>query len=213
MISAFYICDGKADCQNKADEKYCHLIDSLFYPSQICEAMFLAKVNAFVWACPWSIEKRKTELSCNHLLQNIDPMTFNFIEPYYEEATTHTSGQCVYEPNECGLPEGINKEEHFLSCESYNCTNRYFACPYYYCLPWRFVCNGRWECPGGTDEMLCERTECPGMFKCKDSTICISVESMCDTVIDCHFGDDEHFCLKNYDSYSCPPKCACYWCV
>ncbi len=89
------------------------------------------------------------------------------------------------------------------------CESKYFKCPGFYCLPWRFVCTGQWECPGGTDEMDCQRKVCPGMFKCRNSSICISNQNLCDTksFFDCPLGDDEHLCTR--EPHVCPTNCSC----
>ena len=94
------------------------------------------------------------------------------------------------------------------------CDDSYFKCPGFYCLPWRYVCNTQWECPGGTDEMNCHITSyqmsCPGMFKCKDSSVCIARASVCDAILDCHLNDDEYICPKVKDLQICPSNCSCY---
>ena len=30
--------------------------------------------------------------------------------------------------------------------------NMRFKCELAYCIPWNYVCNGRWDCPNGEDE-------------------------------------------------------------
>ncbi len=92
---------------------------------------------------------------------------------------------------------------------TYTCPRKYFKCPGLYCLPWRLVCNGKWECPGGTDEMQCNNRRCPGKIRCKNSSICISRESLCDSIYDCHLQEDEHFCGINQISNDCPINCSC----
>ncbi len=84
--------------------------------------------------------------------------------------------------------------ENLLDCGLYNCSSRYFNCRMYYCIPWRYVCNSVWDCPWGTDELGCQRTSCPGYFKCHQSVICLVTENICDHNIDCKFGDDEYYC-------------------
>ncbi len=70
------------------------------------------------------------------------------------------------------------------------------------------MCNGVWECPGGTDElkMDCPRTTCPGMFQCRNCSICIAMDSTCDGENDCP-SKDENLC-SDY-TYDCPPNCSC----
>ena len=103
----------------------------------------------------------------------------------------------------------LYNQECLLYCEDYVCDDKYFKCPSYYCVPWRFVCSGQWECPGGTDESSCEQVSCPGMFKCKDSSICIPSDNLCDLYPDCWKGDDEYFCPEAHQFLpSCPSKWA-----
>ncbi len=95
------------------------------------------------------------------------------------------------------------------SCENHKCPDR-FKCPGFYCISWRLVCNGQWECPGGTDEMSCEEGACPGLFKCRDSKICISRLNLCDNVADCHLHDDEYFCQMSRIPHLCPISTSCW---
>ena len=83
-------------------------------------------------------------------------------------------------------------------------------CPGFYCIPWRYVCNGIWNCPGGLDEDregLCSRKSCPGQFKCNNSTICVAIQNTCDKTVDCPMGDDEYLCFQQVPD--CPMKCLC----
>ena len=50
----------------------------------------------------------------------------------------------------------------------------------------------------------------PGMFKCKNSSICISSYNLCDDFPDCSTGEDEHFCPSGDNILQpCPLKCSC----
>ena len=42
---------------------------------------------------------------------------------------------------------------HLESCKEIDC-NMMFKCPNYYCIPWNYVCDGKWDCPRGIDEDL-----------------------------------------------------------
>ena len=96
-----------------------------------------------------------------------------------------------------------------LTKTDYTCNSKHFKCPDFYCVLWKFVCNGKWECPGGTDElkMDCPKTTCPGMLRCRNSSICISRENICDKDNDCPSKDDEQFCTNNI--LYCPRNCSC----
>ncbi len=91
----------------------------------------------------------------------------------------------------------------------FNCPEKYYKCPQYYCVRYKFLCDGKWDCPAGHDEskMLCTDRKCQGQFKCHNSTICISIQSICDGILDCPFGDDIYFCFPPIPL--CPKNCTC----
>ena len=47
---------------------------------------------------------------------------------------------------------------HIQNCEEFNCSSSY-------CIPWSYVCNGKWDCPHGDDEN-CEKERCVRMISC-----------------------------------------------
>jgi hypothetical protein len=48
------------------------------------------------------------------------------------------------------------------------------------------------DCPGGTDELSCDRRCAPhNMFECKQEFICISKAKVCNGKLDCKDGSDE----------------------
>ena len=100
--------------------------------------------------------------------------------------------------------------EHLESCEDFEC-NMKFKCPLHYCIPWRYVCDGKWDCPQGLDEnkdSVCAiERDCSNMFKCKNSITCIHLGNVCDNNFDCPLKDDEQFCLLKRSK--CLANCLC----
>ncbi len=98
-----------------------------------------------------------------------------------------------------------------MDCAEVECGDNFFKCPGFYCVPWRYVCDMNWDCPGGTDETSCDRsvdqTSCPGQFSCVNSIICIATEDICNAYNDCPRGDDEMFCQPEIPD--CIPTCLC----
>ena len=90
--------------------------------------------------------------------------------------------------------------DHLQNCKLFEC-NMMFKCPGYYCIHWNYICDGKWDCPGGYDESnecglhrLCSK-----LFKCRDSMMCIHSGDTCDDKIDCPFGDDEDLFTSIYN--------------
>ena len=93
--------------------------------------------------------------------------------------------------------------KHLQDCENAHCSAM-MKCPNSYCVPYRYVCDGKWDCWNGYDELNCEVT-CQKLFKCKLSSTCILFENVCDNIIDCPLKEDESLC----DIMDCPHVCVC----
>ncbi len=93
---------------------------------------------------------------------------------------------------------------HLSDCKHQKCGKR-FKCKSSYCIPYRYICNGPWDCWGGEDEHDCAKRLCTGLFKCKLSEICIHLGDICDKEQDCPLQDDEYLCRVK----RCPPQCSC----
>ena len=118
---------------------------------------------------------------------------------------------CLYKLNVENNMIPCRNGGHLENCRNFEC-NMMFKCPDYYCVPWAYVCDGKWDCPFGQDELnntVCSgETVCQEMYKCaKVHQKCISIGNVCDGQIDCPYHDDEMFCeLK---SLQCPTYCSC----
>ena len=45
---------------------------------------------------------------------------------------------------------------HIEQCQHFEC-NVHFKCPQYYCIPWGYICDGKWDCPDGYDESIVQQ--------------------------------------------------------
>ena len=99
---------------------------------------------------------------------------------------------------------------HIKQCEHFEC-NQYFKCPRYYCIPWGYICDGKWDCPYGYDESSIHdcglNRTCKHMFKCWYSQLCIHMFDVCNRFEDCPNKDDEAMCELR--DVNCPKSCMC----
>ena len=117
---------------------------------------------------------------------------------------------CVYKLTKENYLTPCKSGEHMEQCEHFDCNKKY-KCLGYYCVPFAYTCDGRWDCPGGYDENfeVCGHARnCNNMFHCRYSQICIHNNDVCDRNVDCPLGDDEILCDFLY--IICPEGCLCY---
>ena len=117
---------------------------------------------------------------------------------------------CIYNFDALGHLKPCRNGEHLYECSGFHC-NAMFKCPGFYCIPWYLVCNGKWDCPSGHDELTAENcvknTHCRNLFKCKGSVTCIHPNNVCDSHYDCPDKDDEQLCSLKHTV--CLSKCTC----
>ncbi len=101
--------------------------------------------------------------------------------------------------------------DHLQTCKSFEC-NMMFKCSHSYCIPWSYVCDSKWDCPGGGDEIpniRCEHNgQCSYLYKCRNASLCVGFHQICDRSKDCVYGDDEYFC--ELSAIKCPVTCFCH---
>ncbi len=118
---------------------------------------------------------------------------------------------CLYKLNKHNYMTPCRTGGHLVKCADFEC-NVDFKCPNYYCIPWRYVCDKKWDCPSGSDEQYAEvcfpNSKCRHLFKCtKTHTKCIHPGNVCDSYSDCSHHDDEELCELH--AVKCPDQCLC----
>lgn len=78
------------------------------------------------------------------------------------------------------------------ACAAAGCPREAFQCNDGTCLSRASVCNGRWECPDGSDEARCYKgIACDKKaFQCRSGQ-CLPQYAFCNAVTDCLDGSDE----------------------
>ncbi len=117
---------------------------------------------------------------------------------------------CAFQTNRFGYLLSCRNGAHLTHCRTFQCNMMYKCCDNY-CIPWEYICNNRWDCPGGEDEAeSCQIAKaCKGGFKCKNvENRCIHLRQLCDETENCPFSDDEELCSLH--STKCPDGCNCF---
>ena len=113
---------------------------------------------------------------------------------------------CIYRLNQLEHLIPCRTGNHLENCKDFECNGK-FKCPGYYCLPWIYVNDGKWDCPDGSDENVYHSNNCSLLFKCKMSSVCLALIDLCDGFNDCQMKDDELLCDLSF--IQCPEKCQC----
>ena len=202
-------CDKKHDCKDKSDELEC------VFPS--CKASQFTCDNMECIPLSWYCNTFKDcadgsdELNCTsyHLHRTIKLSTNNNM-PLLTQCGEdnpdfiYASSMCILVYDHYGAMEGCTNGWHLQNCSESQCIG-YFKCNNSYCIPISYICDGKNDCPDREDEIACEMFVCPGLYRCKATTICISQSSVCDGTSDCPDKDDEDNCY----TYLCPEHCIC----
>ncbi len=117
---------------------------------------------------------------------------------------------CSYQLSSYGFLMPCRTGEHLKQCKRFQC-NGQSKCPKFYCIPWHYECDGKWDCPCGMDESngtCIQERKCANLFRCKGSSFCVHMHHICDHVHQCPMGDDENLC--NLHTVSCSTKCDCF---
>ncbi len=116
---------------------------------------------------------------------------------------------CLFKLNEERTLVPCQYGEHLQNCQDFAC-NMMFKCPKFYCIPWRYVCDSKIDCPNGYDESIhhrCASKKCKYLFRCRQSSLCIHMSDVCNGEHDCPSGDDELLCSLH--NSLCPKSCHC----
>ena len=170
-ISIIHRCDEQFDCQGdlQTDELECKCNSTEIY-SEKCKVI----VDRNIKKCSFFyFQKLNSECIVHEQLLDEDSSHKNLNDKHIPCAKANStffavSDVCTYLLNELLQLIPCKNGQHLESCEDFEC-NMNFKCPMSYCIPYSYVCNGKWDCPQGYDEMnnsTCKKDrQCPNMFK------------------------------------------------
>lgn len=117
---------------------------------------------------------------------------------------------CFYKIDSQGIIIPCRNGDHLEKCKMFEC-NAKFKCSNSYCILWSYLCDGKWDCSGGDDELQGKCTAmrpCRNLFKCKQTAhTCVHLRNVCDNLVECPHGDDEDICELH--GLACPANCSC----
>ena len=220
-------CNFQVDCMDESDESECNFED--FRAGFLCYSdtcIPKSKKNDLIQDCPGPIAEDEIRNNL-YIFRGVmgwsnrnGAYAYRNIKPYCPQggvdavrcewdhvACFQRRESCIYDHDEGGNTKGCRNHAHLRNCTDFECPS-HFKCPETYCIPYRKVCNGEWDCPDGYDEKGCASYHCPGLFRCKGGRHCISLNQVCDGVVHCEkFQDDENYC--EYILSPCPNNCKC----
>ncbi len=163
--------------------------------------------DGLVWNCEPAVLDVEMFNLTNSSAECVDPNEIPCIQGHTE--CFNISSICQYSLGSSNITQICRNGAHLQNCTKFEC-NKMFKCPQYYCIPFPYQCDGKWDCPTGADESdLClDHSRCSNMFRCKISLYtCIHLGSFCDGIFDCPSYDDEQLC--EIINGECPTGCQC----
>ena len=203
MISSIKLCDGQMDCTDGEDEAICNYTIDLL--NIHLENILLTSLQCLVNYAPG--KELFLGMKCIYSYSNFIGSSLDI---YTEISCKSIDIICKYDIHKDMEGKRVLKYcsngSHLESCEKTICTDMY-KCPGYYCVPWRLVCDGHYDCPLGQDETDCKFKIRKGFYHCPNTSINILPKSICDGRWDCINGLDEYLC--NFYELNCPEGCHC----
>ncbi len=168
-------------------------------------------VNDLEVDCPLTGEDESHLLSMRHNFQSfVCSMPDQIPCQEGHSKCFNISQTCLYLLNDLRHLTACRTGDHLANCSLFECHSHY-KCQHFYCIPWDYKCDGKWDCPRGNDESPTQRCrtsrKCSKLFQCRFSTLCVHVSQICDGKTDCPKHDDEKYCAES--ELVCPTSCTC----
>ena len=186
-VSYSLLCDLRHDCADNSDEAFC------YYP--VCTDFSCPDGQCLSWNQLCNIYADCLDGSDEEMCQHKQRYWYPSYTKYQDQNMSYLinlDGGGFFTQQVMNLTDPCPGTH-------YRCTKEWF-----YCLPVYTRCNGFFDCIFQEDERDCESWTCPGLYRCRDSTVCVLADHMCDGWPQCPQFDDEWLC-----DIKCPAQCLC----
>ena len=184
-LSYSLLCDFRQDCADNSDESFCH------HPT--CTELACTNGQCVSWSS-----------RCNGFQDCVD----GYDEEHCNRKIIDYSAVESSDQNNSYLInfDGRGYFTHRAMNLTEPCPGTHYRCTkeWFYCLPIYTRCNGVFDCIFQEDERDCVGWTCPGLYRCRGSTVCVHADHMCDGWPQCPQRDDEWLC-----DMTCPAQCLC----
>ncbi|XP_041974623.1 putative vitellogenin receptor isoform X2 [Aricia agestis] len=190
-VSRALACDGRADCADGSDERpdVCDTIACL-NTEFMCDSGSCIPV---MWRCDRveDCTDGSDEVGCANTTCGAEEVSCGDGACVPLARRCDGALDCADGTDEdgCDDTDVIVKPPVEVSCQPWE-----YVCEHNrtICLPYTARCNGRVECPGGSDEAGCEvRCAASGEFACAQEVRCVGLQRVCNGWRDCADGSDE----------------------
>ena len=225
LLAYTFVCDGVDNCLDDSDETFCRTPEksSVDLTKAVCMNRMIINQSLVCDAKEDCIDASDEE-DCTECVpgNTLCPMIACLPKEWEEDKEVDcpykmTDQELAFEENiykgkpPPGIisPDGYGKFEITeLNSSTGLCPETHYGCEDGYCIPVYMWCNGIRDCPNGEDERMSMcRTLCEGLYRCKNSLVCIHPDHLCDGFYQCPQYDDEMLC--GFDYLECPNGCTC----
>ena len=175
FIAYAFVCDGKKDCPGNVayDEMACTCKKNEILSNKCkyvvgkngiktCSLFYLTMKDGtcllYTLVDIYNLKTTDSKLNFTSSFLTVEPIVFDSVSDlrcrdygllsckYGHSNCYNIADICNYRLDENNLLTPCMSGEHIENCRNIHC-NMKFKCQGFYCIPWSYVCDGKWDCP------------------------------------------------------------------